>query len=942
MIELTRFQLLRPVQTIAAEEAQQIGLPLYPDATLSKLANGLKDADSDSAYTALLNRYREANKTNEITDSKSLNPVVLALYNWLNFKARPLKLEDFKNFVATLKSSDLPKPEDEWRHYADNLILAIERGFLHTRYCVDFQLLIRIGNLIRLCLKATDQGYQVAANITAARLNAILTQPILLPPRLLKGRCSENCKTPNKMQLPAVKPDAVTASRNPCECACNESCQKPSNFCICVKPYIGDLFLIKEELARFEAGDIADIENILAGEKKLRRHRTLTRSESTTESETDTTTSEERDHEVNEKFSLQSEVKSTVDEKVGVDAGVTATVKYGDAVTITPHANVTANFAKSESQSTARSYSKDLVDRSVSKVEEKVRKLQISKVLSEVEEKNEHSIDNTQAGTDHRAGIYYWVNKVSHAQVYNYGKHMMFDVIVPEPAAIFKKLYELKLASDKNAKAPPKPEATPQTILRNTYGALLNQYGIATTDEVQPPDPTVCVQVAFSQNVPQPDNEKTVAFSSNEFKSPDIPKGYKATAMDYDIRCSIGHPLSTPQDDQAVISVNVGNICLMFDELNEFASGGGQSNKNWVSTGNMPMKGEEGAVTVALAGFSSLPLSLSGSISITCTLTDEAFEKWQAQIYNLIMADYNRKLDAYNATTNKDDQLFQIKGRNPFLNREIERNEFKRNIIAILMCNYFNGVGSMMERVAPCGYPEINFEQLEKDTPVIQFFEQVFEWEYVTYLFYHSMWARKCKWADLIDEDSGDPLFDKFLMSGAARVQVPVRPGLESVFNWFLKTGQIWGATGEPPVSGDDDYVAMIQELKEADQCDYNDRPGLIAAVQGSDTLTLTGSTFYWDLINDQPATLTLDNDVDREILVNFKVYRIVKVEQTTAGDNSTWTITIDKPYPDASGNNMKHAVGAVFVGAPWEIVVPTELVYLRNRQDLLPTYPLP
>ncbi|ABB75344.1 hypothetical protein SAMN05216403_13324 [Nitrosospira multiformis ATCC 25196] len=101
MIELTRFQLLRPVQTIAAEEAQQIGLPLYPDATLSKLANSLKDADSDSAYTALLNRYREANKTNEITDSKSLNPVVLALYNWLNFKARPLKLEDFKNFVAT-------------------------------------------------------------------------------------------------------------------------------------------------------------------------------------------------------------------------------------------------------------------------------------------------------------------------------------------------------------------------------------------------------------------------------------------------------------------------------------------------------------------------------------------------------------------------------------------------------------------------------------------------------------------------------------------------------------------------------------------------------------------------------------------------------------------------------------------------------------------------
>ena len=99
------------------------------------------------------------------------------------------------------------------------------------------------------------------------------------------------------------------------------------------------------------------------------------------------------------------------------------------------------------------------------------------------------------------------------------------------------------------------------------------------------------------------------------------------------------------------------------------------------------------------------------------------------QIYNLIMTDYNRKLDAYNASNNKDDQLFQIKGRNPFLNREIERNEFKRHIIAILLCNYFNGIGSMIDHVAPCGYPEIDFAKLSKDMPVIQFFEQVFEWE---------------------------------------------------------------------------------------------------------------------------------------------------------------------------------------------------------------------
>lgn len=386
----------------------------------------------------------------------------------MSFKARPIKLDDFKTFVTTLKPGDLLKPEDEWRLYADNLILAIEREVLHTNYCIDFQLLIRICYIVRLCLEVKEKRYKVGAAVTADLINQILNLPILLPPMILNARCSEDCSARNKMEIPKSDPNAAIAARNPCECKCDETCQKPSDFCICIKPYIGDLFLVKEELARLEEGDIADIENILAGEKKVRRHRTLMHSETPTETETETVTSEERDHEVNEKFSLQSEVKSTVDEKVNVDAGVTATLKYGDAVTLTPHANVTANFAKSESQSVARSYAKDLVDRSVSKIQEKVPSSRSARSLVRSRKRTCTLSTTRSRGRIIGPAIYYWVNKVSHAQVYNYGKHMMFDVIVPEPAAIFKKLYELKLKNDKNAKAPPKPTVTPQAIQRNT------------------------------------------------------------------------------------------------------------------------------------------------------------------------------------------------------------------------------------------------------------------------------------------------------------------------------------------------------------------------------------------------------------------------------------------------------------------------------------------
>lgn len=941
MEEIFRFQQLRPTQKLSEEQKLLVGLPLYPDQKLSDLANDLIKSDSSSAYLSLIERYKEKNKADVLINESQIHPAIRALYDWLNFKARPIKKEEFQNFVASLPTSQSFDLVNEWKRYADNLILAINDKTLSYNFCVDFQLLIRACYFFLLGIKYVNDKFSFNDSLNVAQLAAILELPILLPPKIIRSRCSEDCSDKGRIDLPQAPKSNVFNDRNPCECKCDESCQNPSHHCICIKTYIGDLFIIKEELARYEEGDIADIENILAGEMKVRRHRNLYRTEDTTEAEKETITNEERDHQADEKTTLQAEVKQTVDSKVGIDAGVTATLKYGEAITITPHANVSANFSKSQSDSIARSYAKDIVDRSVSKIQEKVRKLTVSKIVNELEERNKHSIDNTQQGADHRAGIYYWVNKITHAQVFNYGKHMMFDMIVPEPAAIFKKLYQLKLKSDIAKGAPEKPDITPQQILRNTYGTLLKTYTISSTEELQPPEDTTFIQVALSQNVPKPDDGKEMAFSSNEFKSPDIPKGYKAINMEYDIRCSIGHPGSTGPEDEVAVSVNAGKSCLFTHYLNEWADGINQTNKNWVGAGAINMNGEEGNITFSVAGFTTLSLSLSGTISIKCKLTDEAFEKWQVKIFNIIMTDYGRKLESYQAGDNKEDQLIHIKGRNPFLNREIERNELKRHLIAIMMCNYFNGIGSMMERVSQCGYPEINFEKLEKDAPVIQFFEQVFEWNYITYLFYHSMWARKCKWPELIDEDSGDPLFDKFLMSGAARVQVPIRPGMEEIFSWFLKTGHIWGASGIPPVSGDDEYVSMIQELKESKQCDYMDRPGLVQATNGSNALKLTDSTFYWDVVNNAVNQLTLDNDKDRELLIDYKIYRIVHVEQTIPGDATAWTIIIERPYENPSATNLKHAVGALFVGAPWEIVIPTKLVYLRNKNDKLPVYPL-
>ncbi|CAN5155192.1 hypothetical protein BH10PSE13_BH10PSE13_02800 [soil metagenome] len=948
MTELIRFQQLRPATALSDEQVRALGLSLYPDENLSSFARALIAEPDRDSYRALIARYLKAEGEGVLQGPDDLNPVIRAFADWIDFKAKPIASADLADFAATIDPSDLSDLEREWRRIADNFLAAVDLDLVAARYRMDYQLLIRVCHLIARCFKSRDGAFAPRSDADDPLIAAVLDRPILLPAGLALSahRYNPDKPEPMKMPRPARKGDGRPGTKPDCECHCDEECREPESHCIRFQPYVGDLYLIRETLARYEAGDIADIENVLAGEAKLRKHRTLSSAENSLTTETETTASSERDNSITEKSNLQSEVKTTADQKIHFDAGVTSTLKYGESITITPHANVTGDWAKSESRNIARTYSRDLVSRAVTKLEEKSKQQQVAKTLREVEEHNRHSIKNDDVGAQHRAGLYFWVNRISHAQVMNYGRHLMFDLILPEPAATWRELYSRKMDKDKKAKAPQKPDLKLSAIQPATYGDLLNLYGIAETDGLEPPDPQVAVEMAFSANLAKPEGGTTLGFSSHDYRSPELPDFYEATSASYSIRCSAGHPKSTDPRDQVAVSVSIAGYKVFDEYAYEWKADGSdinQANQEWATPigSYIALSNVRGAITVAVAGYSTLPLALSGSVTIQAVPSSELMERWRLAIFNAIMADYRRKLEAYESAQDGDATLFSIKGRNPFLNREIERNEVKRHIIAALMCAYFPGMGAIHGKVAPCGYPEIDFAALDRDGPVIRFFEQVFEWEYVTYIFYHSMWARRCKWVELINEDSGDPLFDKFLTAGAARVQVPVRPGMEKIFLWFQATGQLWGASGEPPLPGDAEFVSMIQELKEARQGDYTDRPGLIAATNGSDQLLLTGSSFYWDSLNGMLDAAALAADRDRELLVDFKTYRIVDVTQTVAGDPSQWTIKIERPYEGASAGALKHAVGAVFVGAPWEVLTPTQLVYLRNPTDKLPSYPL-
>lgn len=758
---------------------------------------------------------------------------------------------------------------------------------------------------------------------------------------------------------------------------------------------VEDLFVVREELLRYEEGDVAYIENVLAGEERVRKHRRLKTSETKSESEIHSDQSEEFDHSVSDKSSLQQQIQQQQQENLKLDAGVNALSK-GTGYTVSAHANIGLAKSKSKSMNVARNHARDVVSKAVSKLQEKTRTLEYTRVVKEVEEKNRHTIINRGADPKHTAGIFYWVNKVTQAQVYNYGRRIVLTMYIPEPAATYRWLRGLN--GEQSKENPPKmPILSPDDIKPETYYETLRENDVF-EPVLPPPTEMLNLSSSFSKSVNETGGGIESASFDSDIASVVIPEGYQCEEITkYSITVTIGHALGDKTQsqehirDQGSYSVSIAGKEILSGLVTE-PEGGGLSNiealvnnqpppdtrsddnahEAWkkrvgqplaIHPGQFPAAGmfvqsqlEEGTVLpvggltgvlgLEVSGFSTTALSVSGSFSFKCKRTDAALKEWQLELYNLIMSEYARKLEEFNERQKLKREARELAfGNNPLLNREIERNELKRHVIALLMCNYFDGLGAIKN--GQCNLPEINVYAMERNEPLIRFFEQVLEWSNMSYLFYPSYWARKCKWHELLEEDSGDPLFDKFLTAGAARVQIPLRPGVEEVFAHYLTENEIWADGAEnlpsaPPFYANREYVSMVQEVKESKNGNFEDREGNIVPTEEPDIVRLENSSYYWDESYDEVHSPNVDDDRNREILLDGEVYRVVDISQVDPDDPKSWLIQLDRPFHRHEDDATHlHSFGAVFVGAPWEVVIPTKLVYLQNPDDKLPSYPL-
>lgn len=553
---------------------------------------------------------------------------------------------------------------------------------------------------------------------------------------------------------------------------------------------IADLLVVKQQLVRYEAADVAHIENVLKGEKKEREHTQRRETEEFTFRQTEITTSEERELESTTRFEMSRETSETIKEDAALKAGLNVSGKYGPTVEFSASAEGSVSRSKEEATKSAASFSQDVTERSANKVTERVLERSSLRVTNEVIERNSHTIDNT-TGPGHIAGVYQWVNKVYQAQMFNYGIRMMYDFMVPEPAAFLISALQSSHANAVELEKPTPFTLRPDQITESNYHSWVQMYGA--TDVQPPPEMYKTKAMDFKAG----GGESGTNY--NHSGQLQIDEGYKA------IYGSVGL-VGNIWEDNATLDVVLGR------RTNRIGPGLG------VGFWSTNLDDETDSIPVALDTFKYSQIAVA--IEVKCRRTDRAMLKWRLEThakltlaYKARLSEYEEKLAALEVQAG-----VAIRGRNPFLNMELVNDELKKHCITILTEQHFD----LFDAIQTGSYnvPQIDLFENAAEGPYVRFFEQAFEWEQMTWLAYPYFWGRKSEWNDRIAYEDVDPIFNQFLKAGYCRVVVPVRPGFEGAIDHFMTYGEVWNG-GPLPTISNPLYLPIADEIAER-----LDRPG--------------------------------------------------------------------------------------------------------------------
>ena len=502
-----------------------------------------------------------------------------------------------------------------------------------------------------------------------------------------------------------------------------------------------ELHVVNQHIRCYEMAEIGRIENILKGESRAHTQKHTLSNERDTFVETQTTTETDKELTTTDHVDIKNETENQLKEDTKVDAGVHAQYS-GPSFKLQTDLNVSYDKSTEVTKKFSSDVAKDVTQKAVSKVTQRVTQSQTTKIIETFEETEEQSFDNKN-GQAHVSGVYQWVQKVYLAQVFNLGRHMVLDIMVPEPGSSLLSLATIPAPDQQLPTAPlplkwvsfPSGTNKPSRLLRadddirslqNNEQGLINdlkpedldadelddnlpksgisymewigRYGVTGTSPS--PNKFVSAGKAISRN-----NDGGDLAAEDEIRLPD---GYEALTA----YVQTGWKHAAHDNETGVVTVKLGGSTAVTAtedapldpsviRAKQPSSNRGDQDQNSYFVDRLVFKDLTqdtydaathtyspivGAVPIAVSAPNIGQVSIS--IEIRCRRLGSALRQWQLQTYEKIItawqklqSDYESKLAAMQF---QKATVGPLGATDPEANRLTERTELKRECIAIL------------------------------------------------------------------------------------------------------------------------------------------------------------------------------------------------------------------------------------------------------------------
>ncbi len=715
---------------------------------------------------------------------------------------------------------------------------------------------------------------------------------------------------------------------------------------------LGELAVVRKRYIGWNYGGLAKIINKIPGsqtEVKTERIAESTIKTTTSSLERSFTASERREKSSKE---LNKAMSNVFNKEMAVEAGIRASYNTG-MTKIEANANFSLNLSETKSQNINETHAKETVNRAVEEMTSEKSKIienEVSEMIKQIE-----SLVVSDAPEISYALAY--VNDVFLFDVIRYGKRLMLELYIPEPAIGFIEKYI------NNRNIPPKPElfkGSLKTISVHDWACLQSRY-----PEIKIPQPPSIVTTREFKWAGSPAEEVNNNAEDIAEGSVPVPSGYWPEK----VAVSIGLEAGSLQTVEFGISVSgraivqgawsrlgdlhIGTLehtthsfhhdgvdTIIDQEVYLSESNNQIIDDDSISTVNIWEQGESHeTIPITAKFFNHRDKAAFVNMLFYFRRMDEAVMQWKADVFTMIKKADSQRTEDYesNLIALKESVLVDT-------DRVVDEEDIKSELK-----KWFNkamyGKPLLLDLIEKNSLEDDSLEpSFGKESSYLEFlrFDESFDWKNIRYIPLDKNFGER----DLLpfkERVKSENFFvDKFVQAGAARLSVPIIPGREL---WVLKYNELRiqeesknkethellrEAAEQAKIEALDESFKYFDVLEDVFRNaegfdDFVKGVGKINVTKDSEKITYEAPDISIEEI-DLEFWIPNKSDVGREIMIEGAVYFIEDVE-----DDRTIVLNQKLGYNTGKYNYL---IGSQLVGKPWKVAVPSGEVKLLTKEQ--------